>query len=147
MQYLQIRLSGKEGRNKFAKVSKEDYPLLMRYSWNYRNGYAITKANGKEIRMHRLVLGVTDPEIIVDHKDRDRLNNQRDNLREFTPTQNANNRNSSRFIIAFGERKTIGEWVKDPRCGCNYNVLIKRLDNEIQPECAILARPEDVEAG
>jgi len=142
MDYLQIGLSGQAGRNKFAKVSKQDYELLMRYTWNYRDGYALTKINRKEVRMHRLVLGVTDPEILVDHKDRDRLNNQRGNLREFTHTQNSNNRSSSRFITAFGENKTVGEWAADPRCGCSYNVLIKRLDRDIQPECAILAVPE-----
>lgn len=145
MNYLQIRLSGKAGQNKFAKVSKEDYGLLMNFTWGLnKSGYAVSKIRGKEVRMHRLVLNVTDPEIIVDHKDRDRLNNCRENLREFTPTQNSNNRTSSRFIVAFGERKTIGEWAVDPRCGCSYNVLIKRLDNEVHPECAIMARPDDV---
>jgi len=142
MNYLQIALSGKAGAGKFAKVSKEDYGMLIRYSWNYRDGYAITKINRKEVRMHRLVLGVEDPEILVDHKDRDRLNNQRTNLRTFTHTQNSNNRTTSRYIIAFSEKQTVGEWAVDPRCGCSYNVLLKRLDKEIDPEIAILA-PDD----
>ena len=142
MNYLQIALSGKAGAGKFAKVSKEDYGMLIRYSCNYRDGYAITKINRKEVRMHRLVLGVEDPEILVDHKDRDRLNNQRTNLRKFTHTENSNNRTTSRHIIAFGETKTVGEWAVDPRCECSYNVLLKRLDKEIDPEIAILA-PDD----
>lgn len=146
MTYLQIALSGKAGQGKFAKVSKDDYSLLMRYTWHYRDGYAITKVNRKEMRMHRMVLNETDPEVLVDHKDRDRLNNQRENLRRFTHTQNSNNRTSSRHIIAFGETKTVGEWAADERCGCSYNVLIKRLDREILPECAILA-PEDPNYG
>jgi hypothetical protein len=146
MTYLQLALSGKAGAGKFAKVSKEDYSLLARYSWNYRDGYAITKINRKEVRMHRMVLNETDPEVLVDHKDRDRLNNQRENLRRFTHTQNSNNRTSSRHIIAFGETKTVGEWAADPRCGCSYNILLKRFDREIHPEVAILA-PDDPNYG
>jgi hypothetical protein len=146
MTYLQLALSGKAGAGKFAKVSKEDYGMLSRYSWNYRDGYAITKVNRKEVRMHRMVLNETDPEVLVDHKDRDRLNNQRENLRRFTHTQNSNNRTSSRHVIAFGETKTVGEWAADERCGCSYNVLLKRLDREILPEVAILA-PNDPNYG
>jgi hypothetical protein len=40
--------------------------------------------------MHRQLLGVTDPEIDVDHADRNGLNNQRYNLRA-TPDQNPQN--------------------------------------------------------
>tara|TARA_R110000824_G_C15188692_1_gene674517 strand:+ start:507 stop:968 length:462 start_codon:yes stop_codon:yes gene_type:complete len=146
MDYLQIPLSGQAGIGKFAKVSKPDYSLLMKYKWNYRDGYALTKINRKEVRMHRLVLNETDPEVLVDHKDRDRLNNQRGNLRRFTHTQNSNNRISSRHIVAFGETKTVGEWAADIRCSCSYNILLKRLDKDILPEAAILA-PEDPDYG
>ena len=137
--YLQVPLSGFHGKNKFAKVDKEDYQLVQQYSWHYRDGYAVTKINKKEVRMHRFVMNETRPEVIVDHKNRDRLDNTKANLRLYTPKQNANNRETSRYIIAFNEKKTIGEWVSDPRCGCSYNVLVKRLNKEIWPEIAILA--------
>jgi len=65
--------------------------------------------------------------------------NRRANLRVYTPKENANNRETSRHIIAFGESKTIAEWADDPRCGCAYNILRKRLDKELMPEIAILA--------
>jgi len=138
MNYIQVPLGGIKGTSKFAKVHPHDYELVIRHSWYYRDGYAVSKIRGKEVRMHRFVLNETNPDHLVDHINRDRLDNRRENLRIYTPKQNANNRSTSRHITAFGERKTIAEWADDPRCGCPYNVLRKRLDKEIWPEIAIL---------
>lgn len=43
------------------------------------------------LRMHRIVLGLSDPRVIVDHVDGDGLNNTRANLRFATRSQNAAN--------------------------------------------------------
>ena len=139
MNYLEIPLGGINGAGKFAKISAKDYELVARHSWYYRDGYALSKIGKKEVRMHRFILNETDPDRIVDHKNRNRLDNRRVNLRVYTPKQNANNRETSRFVVAFGEKKTIAQWADDPRCGCSYNVLRKRLDKAILPELAILA--------
>ena len=138
MDYLQVPLGGVKGANKFAKVDHRDYELVMRHSWYYHDGYAIAKVRSKEMMMHRYILNVTDSEQLVDHINRNRLDNRRDNLRVYTPKQNANNRSTSRRVFAFGEWKTIGDWASDPRCSCSYNILRKRLDKEIMPEIAIL---------
>jgi len=136
---LEIPLGGINGAGRFAKVSPGDYERLMRHSWYYRDGYALTKIQGKEKRMHRIVLDVDDPDVIVDHKDRDRLNNTRENLRAYTLIQNANNRVDNVFIDCFGESKTIAQWSRDPRCQVSYNVLRARIYKGIEPWCAILA--------
>jgi hypothetical protein len=50
------------------------------------------KSNRTTQHMHRLILGVADPKIKVDHKDGDGLNNTRDNLRIATHVTNGQNR-------------------------------------------------------
>ena len=49
-----------------------------------------------QVLMHRFILGVTEKGIIVDHKDGNGLNNQKENLR--IATQQENIRNSNRRI-------------------------------------------------
>jgi hypothetical protein len=139
---LEIRLNGANAGGKFAKVSSQDYESVKRHSWYYREGYALTKVRGKEIRMHRFVMNVTDPNLIVDHKDRDRLNNTRENLRVVSLLENANNRVDNVFIECFGESKTISEWSRDERCVVGYDVLRGRLRRGVPAWAAILAPKE-----
>lgn len=93
-----------------AIIDSKDYELVMKASGTYpykkkvvskwfakddRRGivYAVcnirhSKNVFKKVRMHRLILGVTDPKIKVDHRDGNGLNNTRDNLRVSTTQQN-----------------------------------------------------------
>lgn len=137
MDYIQIPLTGL-GLGKFAKVSPEDYALCVGHKWYYRNGYALAVINKKEVRMHRYVMMETDPNYVIDHRNRDRLDNRRSNLRRFTLKQNANNTSTNRKIFAFGEWKTVAEWADDCRCSVSYSVLLGRLKKEIEPELAII---------
>jgi len=136
---LQIKLNGINGAGKYALVSPEDYPRLARFSWYYREGYALAKIDGHEIRMHRYIMDVHDPDMIVDHKDRNRLNNTRGNLRIINYLENANNRTDNVFIDCFGEKKTIAEWSRDARCVVSYDALRARIRKGIEPWAAILA--------
>ena len=55
------------------------------------NGYRIVSVYKKQIRAHRIVWFLTTgkwPDEFLDHKDRDRLNNSFENLREATRSQN-----------------------------------------------------------
>ena len=87
--------------------------------------------------MHRLVMGTVSPYTFVDHIDQDRLNNTRENLRELTPKENANNMKSNVKIAAFGEEKNIAEWVDDKRCEVSYAAFYNRLNKGIDPEVAM----------
>jgi hypothetical protein len=139
----QIALKGQAGVAKYAYVDSKDFAVVIKHSWYYRDGYAITKHNGKDLRMHRLVANETDPEVIVDHIDRDRLNNRRGNLRKYTAVENARNRCDNRRILVFGEEKTIAEWVEDEACEVNYDTLYGRLRKGVDPLWAILAPQEN----
>lgn len=43
---------------------------------------------GKNLYMHRVIMGINDRNIHVDHRNRNGLDNRRDNLRIATPSQN-----------------------------------------------------------
>lgn len=91
-------------QGKVAIVDDEDYKQLSRHKWyaskNRTMWYATRKkvVNGKvaTIRMHRVVLGNIPAGKCVDHKNRNSLDNRRQNLRICLPIQNAGNRNMHR---------------------------------------------------
>lgn len=78
-----------------AQVSDEDYEWLNQFKWRVRHhkytSYAYTEMNEKTVQMHRLIMKLTDPKIMIDHKDHNGLNNQRSNLRKATRSQNGVN--------------------------------------------------------
>lgn len=82
----------KTNKGELIKVDNEDFEYLNTFTWHItRQGYPRTKRNYKHIKMHSLL--VNNPfQLIIDHKDRDKLNNQRNNLRLVSPSQNCQNR-------------------------------------------------------
>lgn len=87
----------------FAVVDDEDYHLVADYKWTLMhiraNGKKYAQANAgkvngkrKVLLMHRVVMGVDDPKVFVDHRDFNGLNNRRTNLREATRKQNDQNK-------------------------------------------------------
>lgn len=85
-----IRLSNGRGT---AKVDSKEYGRVSRFSWSLTCGkYASSLIRRKRVYMHRMILGVVDPEIKVDHRNGDPLDNRRSNLRVATSSQNQANR-------------------------------------------------------
>lgn len=90
-------------QGKSTQVDDEDYDWLNTYKWyalrdsKDKNKYyairaiSVGQGNQKSIKMHRLILELTDPSMKGDHKDGDSLNNQRYNLRVASNTQNVIN--------------------------------------------------------
>lgn len=91
-------------QGQFAIVDEADYDWLMQWKWYFDdNGYAArdetvpineradpNKFQQRHIKMHNLILPPR-PGTEVDHRDRNRLNNQRSNLRIATRAQNIMN--------------------------------------------------------
>lgn len=107
-----------------ARVDEADYRSLVRWTWRLSSeGYAVrSEVVGKHKRtiyMHR-ELCCTPPGLIVDHINRDRLDNRRANLRAVTRSQN--NANSAKRPSRTGYRgvyrqKQSGRWIAQISCG------------------------------
>lgn len=96
-------------QGQFALVDDADFDWLSQWRWYYRSeGYParhrhIDDGPGTSIiRMHTAILGIIPSGLMPDHIDRNKLNNQRSNLRLVTRSQNYRNsglstRNTSGF--------------------------------------------------
>lgn len=78
----------------------DEYNLFLvkeaKYEWNilkgkYTNYVASRDEFNGRIRLHRLILNEFNSKVIIDHKDRDGLNNLEENLRKSTHSNNLGN--------------------------------------------------------
>lgn len=111
-------------QGKVAFVDNEDYEKLVQYNWcakKHRNTfYAIRHIwiNGKRTTqgMHREILGLTNGDrAIIDHRDRNGINNQRYNLRDVSASINSFNRkkaiNNSSGYRGVSWNKPTKKWI------------------------------------
>ena len=94
-------------QGKFAMVDDEDFEELNKHKWHTNNNgntdYAIRdlprdKQNKqRKLKMHRIILGLTNPKTLCDHKDGNGLNNQRGNLRVCTHKENCRNKSKRKM--------------------------------------------------
>lgn len=92
---MKLVITSKKYGEKIVTISDEDYDLVSKYTWAIaKRGKTFYAASSKwgygVIYMHRLILKAKKGELI-DHKDRNGLNNQRDNIRKCTGQQNKSN--------------------------------------------------------
>jgi len=88
-------------QGKFAQIDDEDFETISQYRWvaaKYkRSFYAVTKIKDdhgvwRNHKMHRIVLGIQNPKVFIDHRNGDGLCNIRSNIRICTPSENGKNR-------------------------------------------------------
>jgi len=90
-------------------IDDEDFDLVNQYQWyiHPRTGYARGRKKNPEckynfISMHRLIMGIWDKKIEIDHKNHNKLDNRKENLRTCNRSQNTSNR------TGFGASKYLG---------------------------------------
>ncbi len=112
-------------QGKFAQVDDEDFEYLNQWKWYaHKEGKSVyvqrksmdEKGKRVNIRMHRLILGLTDPKVFGEHKDHNGLNNQRGNLRLATNAQNQCNKRKqgiySKYLGVSRHISKSGDWSK-----------------------------------
>lgn len=114
--YYDVPLAGDKG---FAKISVGRYDLISKHNWCLTGkGYPTTRTKGKLVKLHRMILGLTDPKIQTDHINRDALDSRDENLRKCD-----NGRN---------QRNSIGLPYKTSKyCGVYWNKRIKKWHTQI----------------
>lgn len=122
-------------------IDDEDYELFSKYKWfinkqGYLHTYIYINKKRKWILYHRLTLGLTDPKIITDHINRNRLDNRRCNLRVCGKKENARNTSSRKnctskylgvYLIKSGKwyarcyNKHLGSFITEEEAALAYN--------------------------
>jgi len=131
--------------NQKTLVDDEDYPLLNRLRWYVSDtGYAITDSPVKHLKMHKLIVGPIKKKVVIDHIDRNKLNNQKDNLR--IVSQSVNSLNSDRADNAknyhYSEKRG---WIVDSkRLGVRYLPVPNTIIAERVVKRLKLGFPKDV---
>jgi len=74
-------------------IDDEDFNRISEFKWYLTKGkYARGYIKGDKMRfMHRFILSISDPKIMIDHKNRNGLDNRKENLRICTSKQNHSN--------------------------------------------------------
>ncbi len=104
-------------KGRYAKVDPADFQRLSRYDWHLLETggktYVAMFNEGVILSMHRFIMAAPKG-TIVDHKDRDGLNNTRGNLRFATHSQNCCNRRMTKRGASkyrgVSITKTPGKW-------------------------------------
>lgn len=127
----------------FILIDDEDFNLVKKYKWreNKRGkksntSYAETMINNKNQSVHRLILGITDSKVFVDHINHNGLDNRKINLRLVTHQQNIMNSSGYRKVdksskyrgVTFDKERK--KWMAKIRF--NYRtIFLGRFDKEI----------------
>ncbi len=131
-----------------AMVDDCDHSYLSQYKWQVLTNTRKTKITyvasvglwNKFIKttdrflMHRLIMGVTDPKVQIDHKDGNSLNNQRENLRVCDNSQN--NRNKEKINMPTTSKYKGVSWDRSRNKWCakikfnNKSVYLGRFEFE-----------------
>jgi len=105
--YKLIPLCGKYGEGKFALVDIEDFDECSKFIWYVSdNGYVRRMVGKNPIYLHRFIMKFPDSEL--DHKNRNKLDNRKSNLRLSTFEGNQRNKDKMKYRNKISDSKYIG---------------------------------------
>jgi hypothetical protein len=126
-----------------ALIDPVDAERVMRWSWSIRNseGYVGGVVDGKRVSLQRFIYGDVPDGYVLDHINRWRLDNRRQNLRVVTTAQNAQNQGSrggsSKYRGVTWDKsrsKWLAQTMLDGRCH-----HLGRFDSEDEAAVAVAA--------
>ena len=99
----------------------EDYDKIKDYYWSANtDGYMYSTCDDEYILMHRLIIDENNPEMQVDHFNRNKKDNRKENLRSLTPQHNNWNRglqqNNESGVTGVRWNKEAQKWVAYIMC-------------------------------
>lgn len=117
--------------NKTAIIDDSDYAEISSMKWSFDGRYAQHVKNRKKIYLHRLIMGAKRFQII-DHKNGNKLDNRKCNLRFATKSQNCMNsikKNKLKKYKGVWWDKSRSKWCAEIMM--NYKkIYIGRFDSE-----------------
>lgn len=130
-----IDLHGKYGEGRITKISDCDFEFVSNLKLYVNDGYAKTYYKGRPWKLHQL-LGFDG----YDHANRDRLDNQRENMRPATRNQNNANREYPPNEIDYRGVQRDKSCKNSFKAGISVNGKMRHLGNFPTPHLAALAR-------
>ncbi|QKF94198.1 HNH endonuclease [Fadolivirus algeromassiliense] len=131
-----IKLLIPNNQDKCIKIDKQDYDLIKYYTCSInKQGYirVFIGNNHKCKLLHRIIMNVDSPNILIDHINGDTMDNTRKNLRLSDCKKNAQNKSknknkcTSQYIGINYEKKT-NRW--RGTIVLNYKVIYRKQDND-----------------
>lgn len=127
-------------------VDDEDFDFLNQWKWfahKRRTKYYASRTvwisddqgmkKSHTISMHRVIMGVSDANVLVDHRNMDSLNNQKSNLRTCNISQNNANiksrKNSTSKYLGVHRIKNTTKWIAQVRKN-NVSHSLGRFETE-----------------
>lgn len=142
--YAEIVIESKVHGIVKVKIDNEYVEKCSKLTWHYAKNkdskYIQTRIKGKMIKLHRYIMNIDNSNIIVDHKNRNTLDNRKDNLRVCNYQENSFNKSirsdNTSGVVGVDYNKNAKKW----RAKIKYNNVIIHLGYYIDLNEALINR-------
>lgn len=135
--YAYIVIRNKKGEIKcYAIIDIDDVEKCKKYRWgSTSSGYAKTVKNGRQYQLHKYIFDEKNEydQFLIDHKNRNPLDNRKSNLRFCTHAQNSQNlsiaKNNKTGVTGIKYNKKNNNWSAYIKCN-GENIYLGTFDNK-----------------